>query len=142
MTEKVYIRQDRNFQTEYRATDPQDESSDDFRGISQLHQLTPYGMLLASLGGCTAIVVNTYANHHEVPLEEIELQLLYRRRFKEDCENCETIDRYDDHIYQDVTLHGDLSEDQRKKLFQIAQMCSIHKMMEQGVTIDSTLKEG
>lgn len=141
MTEKVYIRQNHHFQTEYRATDPQDEGSEDYRSVLALHELTPYGMLLASLGGCTAIVVNTYASNHGVPLDEIELNLVYRRRFKEDCENCEHIDRYEEHIYQEVALHGDLTEDQRHKLFQIAQMCSIHKMLEDGLEIDSTLAD-
>jgi putative redox protein len=98
-------------------------------------------MLLSSLGGCTAIVLNTYAQNHQVDLHEVELRLRYKRVFKEDCENCEHIERFDEQIDQELVLSGDLSDDERQKLSYIAKQCSIHKMMEAGVEIHSQLIE-
>ena len=116
MTEKVIIRQNSRFETEFQATDPEVEGAGEFFDVSGLHELTPYGMLLSSLGGCTAIVVNTYANNHGIPLDAVEIRLEYRRNFKEDCINCETIDRYEDIIQEEIRFEGRLSEEQIEKL--------------------------
>jgi uncharacterized OsmC-like protein len=141
MAEKVIIRQKRNFETEIQALDPQESEGKDFFYVEDARQLTPYGMLLTSLGACTAIVVNTYAQNHGVDLQEVELHLTYSRDFNEDCENCTEIEKYEEHIDYDTFFRGDLSEADIQRLFQVSRACSIHKMLEDGVQIDSRLGE-
>jgi putative redox protein len=94
-------------------------------------------MLLASLGSCTAIVLHTYAQHHDVALQEVELNLSYEREFREDCENCEGIEKYQEHIQEEIQLSGDLTTAEHDKLMHIAHQCSIYKMLESGIEIDS-----
>jgi putative redox protein len=139
MAEHLIIRQNSKFETEFQASDPHDPESDEIRQVVHIHELTPYTMLLASLGACTAIVINTYAQNHDVDLQEVELDLQYERVFQDDCENCEQIDRYEEQIEEELTLKGNLTEEERKKLFQISKQCSVHKLMEDGIEINSQM---
>jgi uncharacterized OsmC-like protein len=137
LAEKVKVYQNRNFQIGFWAVDPETDS-DEYQPVQQVYDLTPYGMLLASLGACTAIVVNTYAQHHGVSLEEIELELIYDRVFADDCQDCEKIERYEEQISVEIRFSGDLNPDQHNRLMRIAQQCSIHKMLESGIDIESS----
>jgi uncharacterized OsmC-like protein len=139
MAEHVIVRQNSKFEIEFRALDPRDPESDEIQPVVHIHELTPYSLLLASLGACTTIVLNTYAQHHDVDLQEVESRLRYRRVFQHDCENCEEIKRYEEQIDQELTLSGDLSDEDRQKLFRISKQCSVHKMLEAGIEIRSQL---
>jgi uncharacterized OsmC-like protein len=141
LAERLVIRQNRRYQTEFLIPDPENPKSDEFQPIAHLHALTPYGMLLASVGGCTAVLLNSYAENHHVPLEEVEVRLEYRRDFNEDCENCERIERYEERIEEEILLFGDLDQGQRQKLFAISHQCSIHKILESGIEIHPELVE-
>lgn len=142
MSEHVIVRQDSEFHLQVWAFDPETalEEEDEPEEVSRLHALTPYGMMLASLGGCTAIVVHTYAQHHNLDLEQVTLDLRYRRDFREDCDNCEQTERYEERIEEMIRLEGDLDEPQRERLFKIAHQCPIYKMFEQGIEIASQLQ--
>ncbi|HKJ26107.1 MAG TPA: OsmC family protein [Anaerolineales bacterium] len=136
MTEKVRIRLDNQFYLEVEAVDPEDSDADDFSAVHQIQELSPYGMMLAGVGSCTAMVVTTYAQNHDISLDEIEITLEYAREFKEDCEQCEGIERYDDNIYEAIRFQGDLSDKTREKLKKIAHQCPLEKMIGHGVTIE------
>jgi uncharacterized OsmC-like protein len=140
MTEKVIVRQNNQFEISFRASDPQDESPEVFP-INHIHELSPYGMMLASLGSCTTIVLHTYAQNHGLNLEEVEISEEYERVFKEDCEDCENIDRYEEYIHEEIQFFGDFSPEVRDKLFHIAHQCSIHKMFESGIQIQSKMAQ-
>jgi putative redox protein len=141
MAEHVIVRQNSRFEIEFRALDPRDPESDEIEPVVRIHELTPYTMLLASLGACTTIVLHTYAQHHHVDLEEVELHLRYKRVFQHDCEHCEEIERYEEQIDQELTLVGDLTDKERQKLFRISKQCSVHKLLEDGVVIRSQLMD-
>lgn len=135
MAERVIIRQDKEFQTSFSALDPEEDQVMEFHPIEQIHQLTPYGMLLSSLGSCTALVLHTYAQNHDIPLEAVELQLDYQRVFREDCEDCDQDKEYTEEILEAITLFGDLSERQRQKLMRVVSYCPIHRMLDEGIRI-------
>jgi uncharacterized OsmC-like protein len=137
MTEKVMVRQNNNFEIGFWAADPNDPDSDALEPVQHIPDLTPYGMLLASLGSCTTIVLHTYAQHHDVVLHEVEIQLAYERVFQEDCENCEEIEKYKERIQEQIRFRGDFSAAEHDKLLHIAHQCSIYKMLRSGIEIDS-----
>jgi len=134
MAEQVVVRQGRNYVTSYRASEPESTNSG-LRAAQQLNDLTPYGMVLAGLGTCTAFVVNTYAEHHGLPVDAVVLTLEYQRSFKDDCAHCEEIDKYEDQIHMVVAVEGDLSPEQKEKLFKIAMHCPVHKMLLSGIKV-------
>jgi uncharacterized OsmC-like protein len=140
MAEKVIVRQNKLFETEILAQDPHDPEAEEFEPVAAFHQLTPYGMLLAGLGSCTAIVLHTYTQYHDVPLDEVEITLSYDRQFAEDCENCEQIDEYTEQISETINLIGELTPADKNKLHVISKHCPIHQMLLHGIEVLSQLK--
>lgn len=141
MSEKIVVRQNRDFLTEILAPDPHRPEDPQLYPVEHIYHLTPYGMLLTSLGTCTAIVLHTYAQHHGVDLEEVELRLGYERVFASDCRDCEAIDTYEEQIAEEIVLKGNLTPQERQKLLLIARHCPIHKMLHQGIEVISHLAE-
>lgn len=136
MSEKVIVRQNKDFQIGYWANDPQ--QTEDLEAVTQVFQLSPYTMMLASLGACTTIVVHTYAQNHGLDLEEVEIILEYLR---EEQKNDGGMGRYEERIVQQVAFRGNLEPEEEEKLHVVAQNCSIHHMMEHGIEIQSELLE-
>ncbi len=134
MGEKVVVRQNSDFETEFWALDPEEPESGLYPA-EHLNSLTPYGMLLAGLGSCTAIVVNTYAQHHGIELKEVELSTGYARVFAEDCKSCEGVNEYEDRIQMEISFKGDITSEEQQKLFKIALQCPIHKMLRKGAQV-------
>jgi uncharacterized OsmC-like protein len=141
MAERVIVRQNGAFETEILAADPHDPHDEHLHPVQHIHQLTPYGMLLAGLTACTAIVLHTYAQYHDVALDEVELRARYDRVFAEDCEHCEGIDEYEEQIEEEIVLIGDLTAQERSKLLVISRQCPIHKMLAHGIEVRSYLAE-
>ena len=135
MSEKVVVHQKSNFEIQFRVSDPESPESDQLHEVSSIYAMTPYTMLLASLGACTTIVLHTYAQNHGIDLHTVEATVEYERNFQEDCENCDQIERYQEHIMESVAFEGDLSEKDRQKLHRISKQCSIHKILEDGIEI-------
>jgi len=139
MAEKIIVRQTGRFETEFFAEDPERPAA--VYPVEGLHELTPYGMLLAGLASCTSIILHTYAQHHGIKLDHVEAVARYERTFREDCVRCEEIDRMEEHIILDLKLYGELSHEQNEKLFKIALKCPIHKMLKTGVKLQLRVHE-
>lgn len=142
MGEKVRVRQNNKFEIQFWGPDPQNPESEELQQISHIHALTPYGMMLASLGSCTTIVLHTYAQNHHIDLSEVEILLEYERSFKDETKLPQGVQGYDERIQQEVQFLGNLSESERQKLFKVSKQCSIHQMYEDGIQIRSALANG
>jgi putative redox protein len=141
MGEKVIVRQNHLFQTEILAQDPHNPDDPMFHSVEHIYQLTPYGMLLASVASCTAIVLHTYAQHHSIDLHEAEHHMEYERVFADDCEECEHIHDYKEQISEEIVLTGNLTPADKRRLFAVSKHCPIHKMLLNGVEVISRLAE-
>ena len=141
MGESVIVRQNSQFQTQVLALDPHDPDARQFHPVEAIHHLTPYGMLLAGLGSCTAVVIHTYAQHHGVDVQEVELRLRYDRVFADDCEGCESIEEYIEQIEEEISLIGNLTPAERQRLYMVSRHCPIHKMLIRGIEVKSRLEE-
>jgi len=137
MAERIIVRQNNAFETEVLASDAHQTGPEALRPVEHLHGLTPYGMLLASLGSCTAILLHTYAQRHGLDLRVVELRLRYGRDFKSDCEDCDVNDRYEERIDLEIGLTGGLAADEREKLLLIAKQCPIHRLLKSGIEVRS-----
>ena len=142
MGEVVVVHQHSDLSTMILASDPEHPDSQELVPVEDMRSLTPYGMLLASLGCCTAIVLHTYAQHHNVRLPEVELRLTYERVFSKDCKNCESEKGYQESIEQEIILGGEHTPLERRKLLRAAGYCPIHKILSEGITVKSHLGEG
>jgi uncharacterized OsmC-like protein len=139
MSEKVVIHQKSNYETEFWSLDPEAPDSTELHPVRRIEDLTPYGMLLASLGSCTAVVVNTYARYHKIALDAVDMSVDYQRTFRKDCENCEKISQYEEQINVEISFKGNLTPEQHEKLAKISLQCPIHKMLKHGIEVKSQL---
>ena len=99
---------------------------------------TPYDLLLAALGTCTSMTVGYYARTHKWPLEDVTVRLTHDRVHETDCENCDKKPQGLDRITLALELHGELSDEQRKKLSEIAERCPVHKTLTSKILIKMT----
>lgn len=142
MGERVVVTQDRDFITTVEAADPHRPESEELQEVHHVHELTPYGMMMLSLGSCTGIVLHTYAHHHGIELHEVSFDMTYDRIFAEDCAECEEIETYQEHIDEAIALRGELSDAERERLYRVSHQCPIHKILQNGMTVESYLAEG
>jgi uncharacterized OsmC-like protein/pimeloyl-ACP methyl ester carboxylesterase len=101
---------------------------------------TPYDLLAAALGACTSMTLQMYAKRKGWPLEEAVVRLEHRKVHALDEEGIESSDPRLDHVDRELELIGDLSEEQRRRLAEIADRCPVHRTMERGVRISTELK--
>jgi uncharacterized OsmC-like protein len=99
----------------------------------------PYDLLLAGLGSCTSMTLKLYANHKGIPLESVEVRLSYSRIYDKDCRECEQAEKFLHKITKKIKLIGDLTDDQRQRLLQIAAKCPVHKTLTSRIEIDDVL---
>lgn len=89
---------------------------------------TPHELLAAALGSCTSITIMMYANRKGWALtdakvtvgieESVQLGAVFQR---------------------EITLLGNLDEDQRKRLLEISNHCPIHKILTGKISIETKL---
>jgi putative redox protein len=100
----------------------------------------PYEHLLAALGTCTSMTIRMYANHKKLPLDDVTVTLSHDRRHIEDCKGCEEAPQKIEVINRTVTLVGDLSEEHRQRLLQIADRCPVHRTLHSDLKIHTQLE--
>lgn len=91
---------------------------------------SPERLLLGSLGACTAITLQMYAAHKQWPLTGVEVQLQFNPSGK-------PADGTD--ITRRISLQGELTNQQRLRLLEIANACPIHKVLTGEIRIASSL---
>jgi uncharacterized OsmC-like protein len=95
----------------------------------------PYDLLLAALGACKAMTVRLHANRKQFPLQRVQVRLQHRRIYAADCAECETKTGMIDRIECAITLEGNLSDEQRGRLMEIAEKCPVHRTLTSEVDI-------
>jgi putative redox protein len=99
----------------------------------------PYELLLAALGTCTSITVRMYAQRRQWPLQDVRVRLSLGKVHAEDCAGCETENRMIDLIEMEISFVGDLSEEQRLRLLEIANRCPVHRTLTSRIEISARL---
>jgi putative redox protein len=89
---------------------------------------TPFGLVLAGLGACTAITLRMYAERKNWPLTGLGVQLEYYRDGK-----AFRIERV-------LHVEGDLDSEQRSRLADIAERTPVTLALKAGATINTKLQ--
>ncbi|WP_348728961.1 alpha/beta fold hydrolase [uncultured Mycolicibacterium sp.] len=90
---------------------------------------TPYDLLLSGLGACTSMTVRMYADRKGWPLERVSVELSHSRVHARDCAQCDTESGTVDRIEREMRFEGDLSDEQRARLLDIADKCPVHRTL-------------
>jgi putative redox protein len=87
----------------------------------------PHALLDAALGACTALTLKLYAARKGWPLENADVVITHE----------EVPGHY--RLHRQLTLHGELSAEQRERLLEIAGKCPIHRVLTGEISIDTAL---
>jgi putative redox protein len=91
---------------------------------------TPYDLLTAALGECTAMTVRWYANRQGWPLEHVQIEVRHDKFLPGG--EAQPVDRF----RKSVQIVGaDLTAEQIAKLHSVAARCPVHKTLESSVSI-------
>jgi putative redox protein len=101
---------------------------------------TPYELLSAALGACTAMTLQMYARRKGYPLLEVAVEVEFGRVHAVDCQESEKpaegrIERFE----RKIVLRGPLDAAQRDDLLRIAARCPVHKTLRNAPEIADTI---
>ena len=91
---------------------------------------SPYDYLLVALGACTSMTLRLYADRKKLPLERVSIELSHEKVHAADCDACETRVGKIDRIERVISIEGELDDEQRAKLLEIADKCPVHRTLE------------
>jgi len=88
---------------------------------------SPHDFLLVALGSCTVMTLRLYAERKGYPLRKVTTKLSQRK------------DGAATEMAREITLEGDLDDDARARLLEIANKCPVHKTLTGEIKILTTL---
>jgi putative redox protein len=101
---------------------------------------TPYDLLMASLGTCTAMTLQMYAQRKKWPLEEVNVYLDHDKVHRNDGDRVEDKSSKISRFTRNLRISGDLDEAQRHRLLEIANKCPVHRTLEDDILIETRYK--
>jgi putative redox protein len=102
------------------ADEPKDAGGDDAGP-------TPHELLLSALGACTSMTIGVYAQRKGWTLRGVKVTVSGDHQR----------DAYA--IKRDIVVDGDLDDEQRARLLEIANKCPVHRTLSGTIRIDSAL---
>ncbi|MCL6272943.1 bifunctional alpha/beta hydrolase/OsmC family protein [Muricauda sp. 2012CJ35-5] len=102
---------------------------------------SPYELVSAGLSACTVMTIQMYARRKGWPVDNVEVHTSYSKSHAEDCEDCENPSAKIDTFRREIKLQGDLDDNQKARIMQIADKCPVHKTLHSETQVISKLVE-
>ena len=112
------------------ADEPDSVGGDDF-GPS------PYDYLSAGLAACTVMTLKLYAERKKWDLQEVYAYITYSKKHSDDLMLNMDKPKRMDHLKKRLKFVGNLNEDQKNRLQEIASKCPVHKTLQSEVIIET-----
>lgn len=96
---------------------------------------SPYGLLSAALASCTTMTLKMYAGLKKLDLKSVSVSVTHDKIHAKDCEDCKTKSGRIDEFRRVVTLEGNLTDEQRQRMLEIADKCPVHRTLHSEVSV-------
>ena len=100
---------------------------------------SPYDLLSAALATCTSMTLRMYAAHKKIDMASATVRVSHGKIHAKDCEDCESRDGRIDEFRRELLIHGNLSEEQRQRMLEIADRCPVHRTLHGEVKVRTEL---
>lgn len=103
---------------------------------------TPYDLLMASLGTCTAMTLKMYAGRKKIELKEISVYLNHEKVHQQDSEGADqSRDSKISKFTRRIEVKADeLSPEMEKRLLEIADKCPVHRTLHETIQVETFFK--
>jgi len=91
----------------------------------------PVQILLSALGACTTTTLEMYANLKGIKIDHVQVDLALNPNGEPE--------KGQNNIERKITLKGEFTEDQHKRLLKVAENCPIHKLLTSQINIQTEL---
>lgn len=100
---------------------------------------SPYEFLAIALGACTSITLRMYAEHKQLALGRISVEVSHAKVHARDCVECTDEERASnariDRFERVIAVAGRLAPELQAKLVEIAGKCPVHRTLERGAKV-------
>ncbi|MEM9801991.1 MAG: bifunctional alpha/beta hydrolase/OsmC family protein [Planctomycetota bacterium] len=96
----------------------------------------PFELLLSALGACTSMTMRMYADRKGWDVDRIQVDLTHDR------EKTDEPGVLHERFTRDITLSGNLDDEQRARMIEIAERCPVHRALENPKTIETREVKG
>ena len=100
---------------------------------------TPYDLLSAALATCTTMTLKMYATHKKLALNSVSARVTHDKIHADDCSDCESTSGKIDEFRRVLSFDGELSDEQRTRLQEIADKCPVHRTLHGEVKVRTRL---
>ncbi|HXQ11701.1 MAG TPA: bifunctional alpha/beta hydrolase/OsmC family protein [Caulobacteraceae bacterium] len=90
---------------------------------------TPYELVAAGLGACTAMTTRLYAGRKDWPLQRVRVAVRHEKLAGQ---------TPPDTFHRAIGFDGPLDAEQRARLYEIADKCPVHRTLEAGARVETT----
>ncbi|PQP33587.1 osmotically inducible protein C, partial [Desulfobacteraceae bacterium SEEP-SAG9] len=87
----------------------------------------------------TGMTLRMYADRKKWDLKEVRVHLSHSKIHKDDCDTCDTKESKIDKIERIIEVEGNLTDDQKQRLSEIADKCPVHKTLHSEIHIETRL---
>ena len=106
---------------------------------------SPYDFLSIALGACTSMTLRLYADHKKLTLGRIGVDVSHTKIHAKDCGECTDQERSGsariDQFERVISIDGEVSEEFRGKIAEIAGKCPVHRTLESVARIKTVVKQ-
>lgn len=99
---------------------------------------TPYELFCSSLAASTSMIIEEYAESHQIHFESVDVQISFESKYRLDIADTNRIPLQN--VKRKIIINGEISLDEQEILKQIADQCPVYRTMNSMVAIQTSIE--